>query len=224
DKSGFNDTYLAKFDSTGQRIWSTYYGAGGYDYGTAISIDGDIQYMLGYSTSLDSIATQNGWQYFFGGGGMDGFLVKFEDCTKPDGAQAITGPTDVCNNTTVQYNVPIINYSNSYIWNLPPGATISSGMNSNMIGVDFSSSAVSGIISVRGFNDCGPGDSSSIYVNVNPRPVPIITGPDSSCVQSIEVYSTQPGKSNYQWNKYTRVIESNKSLGVFPTIGINAMF
>ncbi|MFA5405619.1 MAG: TonB-dependent receptor [Ignavibacteria bacterium] len=30
--------------------------------------------------------------------------------------------------------------------------------------------------------------------------------------------------TNYQWNKYTREIESNKSLGVFPTIGINAMF
>lgn len=35
------------------------------------------------------------------------------------------------------------------------------------------------------------------------------------------------GKKNitdYKWNKYTKLIESNKSLGVFPTIGINAMF
>lgn len=35
------------------------------------------------------------------------------------------------------------------------------------------------------------------------------------------------GKKNitsYKWNKYTREIESNKSLGVFPTVGINAMF
>jgi hypothetical protein len=30
--------------------------------------------------------------------------------------------------------------------------------------------------------------------------------------------------SGYQWNKYTKVIDSNKSIGVFPTIGINAMF
>lgn len=35
------------------------------------------------------------------------------------------------------------------------------------------------------------------------------------------------GKKNitkYFWNKYKNIIESNKSLGVFPTIGINAMF
>lgn len=28
----------------------------------------------------------------------------------------------------------------------------------------------------------------------------------------------------YKWNKYTKEIEENKSLGVFPTIGVNAMF
>jgi hypothetical protein len=35
------------------------------------------------------------------------------------------------------------------------------------------------------------------------------------------------GKKNitdYKWNKYTKTIDENKSLGVFPTIGINAMF
>lgn len=35
------------------------------------------------------------------------------------------------------------------------------------------------------------------------------------------------GKKNitsYKWNKYTKLIESNNSLGVFPTVGINAMF
>ncbi len=30
--------------------------------------------------------------------------------------------------------------------------------------------------------------------------------------------------SGYKWNKYTNKIESNESIGVFPTIGINAMF
>jgi hypothetical protein len=35
------------------------------------------------------------------------------------------------------------------------------------------------------------------------------------------------GKKNitaYNWNKYKNIIEENKSLGVFPTIGVNAMF
>lgn len=35
------------------------------------------------------------------------------------------------------------------------------------------------------------------------------------------------GKKNitsYKWNKYTKIIEDSKSLGVFPTIGVNAMF
>lgn len=133
NKSGFNDAFLAKFDSNGQRIWATYYGSGGYDYGTAVSTYGDTQFLLGYTTSLDSIATQNGWQYLYGGGGMDGFLIKVEDCTKPDNAQPITGPADVCNSATVQYHIPIINYSTSYIWTLPAGASISNGMNSNVI-------------------------------------------------------------------------------------------
>ena len=199
NKSGSNDAYLAKFDSTGQRIWATFYGSDGSESGTAVETLGDTQYLLGYTGSLNSISTPNGWQPVYGGGGTDGFLVKFEDCTKPDGAQAIAGPTDVCNNNTVQYNVPIVNYSNSYIWNLPPGATISSGMNSNMIGVDFSSSAVSGILSVRGLNPCGTGDSSLLHITVHQRPLPVITGNDLSCIQLTENYLTDTGKSNYQW-------------------------
>jgi hypothetical protein len=60
----------------------------------------------------------------------------------------------------IPYSVDLIGNATGYTWNLPAGATIASGTNTNSITVDFGSSAVSGNITVYGTNTCGSGTIS----------------------------------------------------------------
>ena len=73
------DALLAKFNTNGARLWSTYYGEFGNESANGVICDvtGNV-YMCGYtgSASTTLIATPGAQQSTFGGG-IDGFLVKF---------------------------------------------------------------------------------------------------------------------------------------------------
>jgi len=76
---GQGDAYLVKFDSSGNRIWSTYYGGSNIDWGYSVSCDhAENVYMAGWTASVDTgvIATPGSHQPY-SGGGRNGFLVKF---------------------------------------------------------------------------------------------------------------------------------------------------
>jgi len=87
-------------------------------------------------------------------------------------AGTITGTAIVCQGQAgVVYSVPMITNATGYNWTLPAGATISAGLNTNSITVNFSSIASSGNITVYGSNSCGNGIVSPNYaVTVNPLP------------------------------------------------------
>ncbi len=74
---GYKDAFLVKYDSSGNRLWSTYYGGTSYEWGYSIATDvsGNV-YMAGMTTSSFGIA-HNGFQNTISGG-FDGFLVKFD--------------------------------------------------------------------------------------------------------------------------------------------------
>lgn len=76
---GGNDAFLVKFNSSGVRIWGTYYGGSGGESGYSVSTDasGNI-YLAGTSSSLTAIAL-NGYQSNYGGGLLDGFVAKFNN-------------------------------------------------------------------------------------------------------------------------------------------------
>lgn len=79
----------------------------------------------------------------------------------------ITGLTSVyAGQQSLYYSVPQSASINGYIWAVPIGAT--GYGTSNHLLVNYNSSAVSGNITVKGFNTCGAGPSSSLYVNVSP--------------------------------------------------------
>ncbi|MBE0646902.1 MAG: T9SS type A sorting domain-containing protein [Bacteroidales bacterium] len=108
--------------------------------------------------------------------------------TIPTGAQAISGPDTVCQGESgYPYSVPLINNASSYIWTLPPGASISQGQGSNAIVVDFSGIAVSGDLAVAGNNECGTGTSSSKYIDVM-----VCTGLDETKLRSHVTISPNP--------------------------------
>jgi hypothetical protein len=89
-----------------------------------------------------------------------------------------------------------------YTWNLPAGATITSGSGTNSITVSFSPTAVSGTVSVFGTSVCGSGAvSPSLQVNVYPAPVATVSGPAAACINSSgNIYSTEPGMTGYTWS------------------------
>jgi hypothetical protein len=74
---GPSDSFLAKFSTAGVRQWGTYYGGTGEENYSSCSADGNGNvYLSGITTSTSGIAS-GGHQDTYGGGGTDGFLVKF---------------------------------------------------------------------------------------------------------------------------------------------------
>lgn len=76
------DAFLVKYDSTGNRQWSTYYGGSGYDFGLSVAADanGDV-YLSGSTENSSAIATPGSHQPTYGGGttaGGDAYLAKFD--------------------------------------------------------------------------------------------------------------------------------------------------
>lgn len=73
------DAFLAKYNSSGQLVWSTYYGGTLTDEAKSIAIDGSGSlYIAGTTYSSSSIATSGGFQNAITPGGYkDAFLAKF---------------------------------------------------------------------------------------------------------------------------------------------------
>jgi hypothetical protein len=129
-----------------------------------------------------------------------GDMVFTTLCPLPAAAGAITGPISVCQATSGHvYTVPAITYATGYNWTVPTGGTITGGANTNSITVSYSSSAVSGDVSVYGTSVCGNGAPSNLAVTINPLPVPTISGPGTACITSTYTYSTQAGMTGYVW-------------------------
>ncbi len=120
----------------------------------------------------------------------------------PD-AETIAGPTTVCQGeTSVTYEVPVIANATSYNWTLPDGASGTSTTNS--INIDYSTSAISGDITVKGVNKCGEGAASTLPITVNVLPglAGTLTGPTTVCQGETSMTYTVPAIANatsYDW-------------------------
>jgi hypothetical protein len=124
----------------------------------------------------------------------------------PGQAGTITGAANVCAGANgIAYSVATIQNATTYVWALPPNATIASGAGTNSITVNFAANASSGDIIVYGNNICGNGTNSPPFgVTVTPLPAPAgnITGPDTVCQGSTDkVYTVPPitGATGYTW-------------------------
>lgn len=72
------DAFLVKFDSSGARLWATYFGGPGDDDGGFCAYDSKgYVYLSGATSSVSNIAS-GGFQSTYGGGTRDGFLAKFD--------------------------------------------------------------------------------------------------------------------------------------------------
>ncbi|MBN1990908.1 MAG: immunoglobulin domain-containing protein [Bacteroidales bacterium] len=91
----------------------------------------------------------------------------------PAAAATITGLTTVCQGAqSVLYVVPEIANAQTYVWDVPYGATIVGGQGTRTIQVDYAADALSGTITVYGQNSCGNGTTSiPLAITVNAMPV-----------------------------------------------------
>ncbi|MCD4731771.1 MAG: hypothetical protein K8R74_14290, partial [Bacteroidales bacterium] len=139
---------------------------------------------------------------------FDGSFTKLEI---PGPAGIIAGPAsgEVCQGQSgVIFSVdPIINATN-YEWTLPDGAMITNGANTNSITVGFNGNAISGNVTVYGFNECGNGDISPAFPLVLNSPPAIIDQPASPDTvyagAGIATFTVVADGSDleYQWQEY----------------------
>lgn len=80
---GTYNAFLVKFDGSGSRLWATYYGGTGVEYGRSVTTDasGNV-YIAGPANSNTGI-TSGGFQNIYGGGIFDAFLVKYSGAGGP---------------------------------------------------------------------------------------------------------------------------------------------
>jgi hypothetical protein len=118
----------------------------------------------------------------------------------PTPSPTISGPNELCAGATGAIYTTEPGFSN-YNWNISYGGIITSGLNTNVVTVDWAT-AGSRSISVNYNNSfgCGAVNPASMSVNINSAPVPIISGPDQLCQGATAVaYSTQMNYSDYIW-------------------------
>ena len=74
---GAADAFIAKFSTTGTRLWGSYYGGPSNELGYSCVVDANgNSFLAGYTSSTSDIAS-NGHQNTYGGGTADAYLVKF---------------------------------------------------------------------------------------------------------------------------------------------------
>lgn len=126
----------------------------------------------------------------------------------------ITGDAQVCRTDNgVLYSISAVQGASGYNWNLPTGATIASGANTNSILVNFSGSAMSGNITVEGTNFCGTGPvSAPFYVHIDTLPV-VDAGLDDQIQQnaSTQLFGMAYGGTSftYTWSPTASLINPN---------------
>lgn len=73
------DGFIGRFDASGQRLWSSYFGGSGWDNGRGMDVDAEGNaYFTGIFASSNLPTTPNAVQLAYGGGGYDATLLKLD--------------------------------------------------------------------------------------------------------------------------------------------------
>jgi gliding motility-associated-like protein len=91
----------------------------------------------------------------------------------------------------------------NYIWNVSAGGTITAGgaSTSNTMTVTWNNTGTQNVlVNYADTNACEALSPSILIINVEPLPVPTISGPDSTCIFTTNNnYITDPGMTSYVW-------------------------
>lgn len=156
----------------------------------------NLQVTVGPNSGNIQVAAIN----FCGTGAYKSLATSIE--TIPAAPTSVIGNNVVCKSSTQTYVTNRISNASSYIWTLPNGWNISTGLNDTFITVNVGST--SGNVSVRATNFCGTSSNKSLFVSVDsipPQPNSI-SGISNPCNGSSTTYSliNIPNATSYIWN------------------------
>ncbi len=114
----------------------------------------------------------------------------------------LSGPTPVCLNTPANVYTTQAGMTN-YVWTVSAGGTITAGgtTTSNTVTVTWNTTGIKTVsVNYTDGNGCTAAAPVVYNVTVNALPVPTLSGPTPVCLNtSGNVYTTQPGMTNYLW-------------------------
>ncbi len=192
--NGTGDAMLIKFDTSGARLWGTYYGGESGDFGYGVYCNHQSKVFIGGQTSsYTNIATTGAYQTTYGGGTYDAFIAKFDDCalTAPS---VISGTDTVYRNAVYTYSVPIVSGATSYTWTLPSGWTGISSSNT----INITAGINSDTIKVAANFLCGASMTIGKAVYVAPLPTITPAGNIKICAGDSAILTATIGTA-YQW-------------------------
>ena len=164
---GSSDVVMAKFNSAGTRLWGTYLGGSGGDFGADIATNGSgLFYLTGRTVSSTNIATAGSQQPSLAGDN-DAFVIAVNDCSAVAKPDTIKGLLSSCNGTSLRYIAGSVNNAVSYTWILPAGWNGTSITDT----IDVVSGANSGWIKVIAKGICSISDTQSLFVSIAPTPM-----------------------------------------------------
>ncbi len=187
--SSKRDMYIAKLDSSGKRLWGTYFGSLDTEYYGYITGDDDANvYISGQTNSNTGIATANAHQSTLNGI-SDVLLFKINDCPKPELSTGIIGPVKICDSSRQRYSIAPSNDRKHLEWILPDLWTLNR-REDTAIEVFVQGE---GLLQVVAINDCGASsDTLSLWVDAIPLPQPVILNHNF-------ILSTSKSYATYQW-------------------------
>ena len=118
----------------------------------------------------------------------------------PTSSPTLTGPAGLCAGSTGVVYTTEPGYMN-YSWNVSYGGTITSGINTNEVTVDWATAGTRTIyVNYNNALGCSAVVPASKVVTINPTPVPIISGSAAECEGATAVaYATQINFTGYTW-------------------------
>lgn len=209
---GFTDACLAKFDFTGNRIWSTLYGGSGTEDSPGVSCSTNNVYLTGASNSSSAnvIATTGSQQFVYGGGGSDGFIVKFDGCQNnaPPNSTSFSNMQVCYNNSTVLSTSVMcgINWYNVLIGGVPlfSGSTYSTPTLTTNATFYIEEST------------CGSSTRTAVQVTVLPQPTILASANPSVICNGHSTTLTINGANTYSINNSS--VGSNTNSVISPSL------
>lgn len=186
----------------GWHVYTTETGYNNYNWtvsqgGTIISGQGTYQIEVSWTNPGNKTVTVN-YETAYGCPAATPASFAVNVMPVPPSPGPIQGTHELCAGTAgVSYSVNSIPNVVYYLWDLPEGATIVSGENTNNIIVDFALDAQSGEIRVQAQNLCGTGPwGPPFHVTVNPIPPTPVASVDEQFV----LHSDAPDGNQWYFN------------------------
>ena len=115
--NGWYDNFIVKFNSSGSRIWGTYFGGNNGDFTTSIKYNKQgVFYLTGNTSSINNIGTPNSNQESISADRAY-FLVKFKDCSS---TAKISSISPICIGSSLELKA---SGGTNYAWTGPNGFT-----------------------------------------------------------------------------------------------------